>query len=52
LAGAFPAEVFVADLAAFALAEPRETTLRAAAPARLAKDFRVADAMVLGAPIG
>jgi len=41
------------DLAAFAsVPEARETTLRAAAPARLAKDFLVADAMALGTPIG
>jgi hypothetical protein len=38
--------VVAADVAPFALVpELRETTLRAAAPARLAKDFLVADAM-------
>ena len=66
LAGAFLAAaflaVFAADfvavlavlvaLAAFASAELRETTLRAAAPARLTKDLLVADAMAVGTPIG
>jgi hypothetical protein len=52
--GAFLAD-FVAvlvDLVAFASAELRETTLRAAAPARLTKDLLVADAMSVGTPIG
>ncbi len=55
-AGAFLAAVLAVVLAvvlaAFALpAELRETTLRAAAPARLAKDFLVADAMALWGPL-
>ena len=61
LAGAFFAEAFVADAfvadafvaaAFFDAEEVRETTLRAAAPARLAKDLRLAVAMGGGAPIG
>jgi hypothetical protein len=43
---------FVALVAFALLAEVRETTLRAAAPARLTKDLLVADAMSVGAPIG
>jgi hypothetical protein len=67
LAGADLAAVLLADfladflagwgaalvaLVAFESAEPRETTLRAAAPARLTKDLLVADAMTVGTPIG
>jgi hypothetical protein len=59
LAGAvFFATVFFAGVdfftgaAFFEAADVRDTTLRAAAPARLAKDFRLAVAMVWEAPIG
>ena len=44
--------VALVALVAFASAELRETTLRAAAPARLTKDLLVADAMSVGTPIG
>ncbi len=51
-ADVFLATVFLAGAAFSEADEVRETTLRAAAPARLAKDLRLALAMVCSAPIG